>query len=145
MSRVLSSLLLLFSLCALLSACAAPPVAVTSTGPAPTTAPVAVTQLMAELTGTLQIENGCIRVQGSNDKGSILLVWPPDLSATIQGNSVHVVSGLVSGIHEEFVLQAGQSVDLGGGTFSDVNQQLKSTEAGGCPGPYWVVSEVGSP
>lgn len=121
------------------------PLAVTacsaSTTPTPTRSPrVIATYWTAELVGELVKDDGCLRVN-SRRGTSYLLVWPPDLSATIEDDTVRIVTGLVTGDRKEVVLHIGQTVRLSGGegSISFMDEQTRQNVRANCPGPYWVV------
>lgn len=102
------------------------------------TAQVVVTYWTAELIGKLVQVGGCLRVE-ADDGSSYLLVWPPDLLATVEDSVVRVKTGMVTGNSNEVVLHLGDTVRLSGGTTSDLPAQLAERVSPNCTEPYWVV------
>jgi hypothetical protein len=100
---------------------------------------VVATAFAAELVGTLTRIDNCLRVNSRDDNTSFALVWPPDFMITSEGNNVKVISGVVTGKHQEIVLHIGEMVLLGGGGQDQINDQLKKTNSENCQGPYWIV------
>lgn len=134
MNKLLFKLLLLCALLAL-TACNL------SLPANPTSEPhVIATAWTALLVGTLEKEDGCLRVKSQDSDVSYLLVWPPDSSAESSEDTVRVVTGLVTGNRQEVVLNIGEVVRLGGGTTTRLDKSL--SVAANCPGPYWVVGGV---
>jgi hypothetical protein len=111
----------------------------------PTAEPqVVATYWTAELVGELVEVEGCIRVNDRNSDTSYLLVWPPDIAATVENDTVRVVTGILTGNRKEVVLHLGEMVRLSGGETKNLGDQLRQTSPANCPGPYWVVGiEVG--
>jgi len=103
--------------------------------PGPT---VMATRLMAELDGKLVMDGQCLRVD-SDHGGSALLLWPPDFSVAIQGDTVRVTEGLVSGIRVEYDLQIGDQVHFAGGDAPyPIDPSFFQVSPTSCPGPYWI-------
>lgn len=117
----------------------------TSSTTTPTAGPqVIATFWTAQLIGELVQVGDCLRVNDRDSDTSYLLVWPPDLAVTIEGNTVRVVSGIVTQNRKEVVLHMGTLVYLGGGETTHLDEQLQQTIPANCQGPYWVVgNEVG--
>jgi hypothetical protein len=100
---------------------------------------VLATALTAELIGKLSIVDECVRVNTTDV--SFLLMWPPDITATIERNSIQITTGIVTGNHKVIVLHDGEDVRLSGGETS----QPGSNNPSKCPGPYWIVGfEIGA-
>ncbi|MHB0877897.1 MAG: hypothetical protein ACYC5O_17810 [Anaerolineae bacterium] len=111
--------------------------------PTPTPVKVPGTRLTALLIGKAVLVDGCFRVvMPSPPYESLLLVWPPEYEVTVEGGSVRIVDylGQVS------VLRAGQTLRLGGGMTGESNmrRQLRPGMPPDCPGPYWVVGDIGA-
>jgi hypothetical protein len=102
------------------------------------TAQVVVTYWTAELIGELVHVDGCLRVNVDGGT-SYVLVWPPDLLATIEESTVRVKTGLVTGYINEVELHLGDTVRLSGGTTSALPAPLAEQAPPNCPEPYWVV------
>ena len=118
-------------------------VALSACGSSATAGPtqaVVVTQLTAEISGTLVNEAGCLRV--ANEGGSYLLLWPPDNAVTREGKMVRVVTGVVGGVREEWQLRLGDVVLLGGGMTERLDETLATLVPPGCAGPYWVMGQI---
>jgi len=111
----------------------------------PTAGPqVIATYWTAELVGELVEVEHCIRVNDRNSDTSYLLVWPPDITATVENDTVRVVTGILTGNRKEAVLHLGEMVHLSGGETRSLGDQLRQTLPANCPEPYWVVGiEVG--
>lgn len=84
-----------FSLLIFLAACRekSPEVTITATTPTPE---VIITAWTAEVTGELINIDGCIRIRDRENNVNYALVWTPDVSATIEGDEVRIISGIVS-------------------------------------------------
>lgn len=119
-----------------------------SSSTSPTTTPVApqvvATSWTAELIGKLVEVEHCIRVNDRDSNTSYLLVWPPDITATTEEDTVRVATGAITGNRKEVVIHIGEMVRLSGGETENLDEQLRQTLPTDCPGPYWVVgTEVG--
>ncbi len=132
--RLMNKWLLPVSVSVALTACNS-----SATSNAAPTPHVVATFWTAELIGELVQIEGCLRVNDRNSDTSYLLVWPPDLAATIEGDTIRVVSGIVTGNQREAVLHIGTLVYLGGGETTHLDEQLQQTVPANCQGPYWVV------
>jgi hypothetical protein len=93
----------------------------------------------AALYGKLVKADGCLQVINQLDQSSYTLVWPPDVSASITDDAVHVTFGLVTGNRREVVLHLGENVQIGGGETERLDEQLQQSLSANCTGPYWVV------
>lgn len=100
------------------------------------------TAMVAKTEGFLKNVDGCIRVSSREFGDGDALVWPPDYKMTIEDGQIRVVSGIVTGDHQEIVIKYGEWVLLGGGNVSELDEQLQSTIPDNCPGPYWVVGQT---
>lgn len=88
--------------------------------------------------------DGCIRIRDGESGVNYAIVWTPDVSATIEGDAVRVISGMVSGNSSEVVLHFGDLVRLSGGETAHPDEELLENLPANCQGPYWVVGfEVG--
>ena len=71
--------------------------------------------------------------------GSVLLLWPPDYSVTIQGDILQVTEGLVSGIRVEYDLHIGDQVHFAGGAAPyPIDSSFFQVSPTSCPEPYWI-------
>lgn len=105
---------------------------------------VVATSWTAELIGELVNIDHCIRVNDIDSDASYLLIWPPDITAIIEIDTIQVVTGAITGNREKVILHIGEMVRLSGGETEKLNEQLMQTLPENCPGPYWVVGlEVG--
>jgi hypothetical protein len=100
---------------------------------------VMVTAYASVAIGKLWNEDGCIRIRSMNGNKSYALVWPPDVSATIEGDSLRVVTGIVRQKPTEVVLHFGEMVIIGGGESDSPDEDLLKELPPHCEGPYWVV------
>ena len=86
--------------------------------------------------GRLEVDGGCLRLQGGNDPISYLVIWPPHVEW--QGNSV---VDLKSGQRALFEVIA----EFGGGVTagnSPIFGELEAPLPEECPGPYWLVGMI---
>lgn len=143
MSRLFFQTILLFSGLLAMTACNLSSSANSTT--TPTVEPqVVATSWTAELIGELVEVGRCIRVNDRDSDISYLLVWPPDITATTEEDTVRVVTGAITGNRKEVVIHIGEMVRLSGGETENLDEQLRQTLPTDCPGPYWVVgTEVG--
>jgi hypothetical protein len=110
------------------------------------TVEVEITHWLAAANGTLISIDGCLKLRSSDYiNKDYSIVWTPDFLVTIEGNSIKVTSGIVSGIHKEFLLFIGEKVTLGGGTVNELSNELKNTVPANCTKPYWIVGSIVSP
>jgi hypothetical protein len=124
----------------LLAACGSPtPSKIAAT---PVTPRVEITALTALAHGRLIQSDGCLYLQSSDFNKNYTLFWPPDFSVTLEGDNVKVVSGMVTGIQKEDVLQIGENLTLGGGTFDRLSEENLRLISANCLGPYWVVGSI---
>jgi hypothetical protein len=129
---------LLFLLLIGVSACTSP-----SSGPfpsptVPSTREVVATAWTALIEGQLVLEDGCLKVVEPVSQNTYTLVFPPDFSATISGDTVRITSGLVTGDRRDDLIMIGDAVQFGGGTPGILNDELQKTVPSNCQGPYWV-------
>jgi hypothetical protein len=101
------------------------------------------TRLTALAIGVLTLQDGCLRLDPVDDAtDSYLLVWPPDITPTIQGDTVKVIDSL---LHLTYTWRIGDQLQLGGGELSSIPESLRSVQPKICQGPYWIVGGVLSP
>ena len=100
---------------------------------------VVITAWTAEVVGELTNIDGCIRVVDQAHGIDYALVWTPDISATIEGDQVRIVTGIIRNQEREVVLQFGEIVRVSGGETSYPDEQLLNALPATCQGPYWVV------
>lgn len=134
------ALAILLNLFWLIAACNSPtPTKTTVTQPPPK---VLITALTALAWGRLGQSGSCLYLQSDDYNTKSTLIWPPDFAVTIEGENVKVVSGIVTGIRKEVVLQIGEELTLGGGDFNGLSAENQKLIPPGCPGPYWVVGSI---
>ena len=92
--------------------------------------------LTAELLGKLVMVNQCLRING-DDGVNYLLVWPSDFSVRIEGDTLHITQGVVTGDRKDYDLHIGDRIDIGGGTVDKVDTSSFRVSRNNCPGPYW--------
>ena len=96
------------------------------------------TRMMAALDGKLVMDGKCLRVE-SDYGGSVLLLWPPDYSVAIQGDTVQVTEGLVSGNRIEYDFHIGDQVHFAGGAAPyPIDSSFFQVSPTSCPEPYWI-------
>ncbi|HPH97729.1 MAG TPA: hypothetical protein PKW33_15810 [Anaerolineaceae bacterium] len=133
---------LILSLFIFLAACvektqeAAPTLAASPTPKVIYTAYAALTE------GVLVNLDGCVRIRSEQTGSDDAIVWPPDVSAAIEGDKIRIITGIVTGKREESVVKFGERVRLGGGETSYPDEQLLQNLPANCPGPYWVIASV---
>jgi len=133
--RRLANLVVLFGLLLILTACGDEVPDVT-----PKTSPeVIVTAWTSEVVGELLNVDGCIRIRDKESAIDYTLAWTPDVSATIEGDEVRIISGIVRGKSSEVVLHFGDIVRISGGETAQPDDELLQKLPANCQGPYWVV------
>jgi hypothetical protein len=100
---------------------------------------VIITAWTAEVTGELSNIDGCIRIRDRVSDVDYAIVWTPDVSATIEGDEVRVISGIVRGNTSELVLRFGDIIRISGGETTHPDEQYIQNLPPNCPGPYWVI------
>ena len=120
----------------LLAACGEQAVVTNPTKPSPE---VVATAWTAVIVGELLNVDGCIRIKDRANSVGYALVWTPDISTTVEGDEVRVVSGIVRGNQQEVVLHIGDTVRASGGETREPDEQLRKTLSPNCQEPYWVV------
>ena len=91
----------------------------------------------AEMIGQLIVENRCLRLVDTFSKTSYLLVWQPEHSLHLEGETIWVRNE-TTGV----AVRVGEEVCVSGGvkeTIADLDQHLQQQLISGCPGPYWIV------
>lgn len=139
LSRIrLIILVIVFSLLISLAACGKkiPEVTITATTP---TQEVVVTAWTAEVIGELINVDGCIRIRDRENAVDYAIVWTPDVSATIEGDELKIISGIERGNISEIVLRFGDTVRVSGGETTHPDEQLLQNLPPNCQGPYWVI------
>jgi len=128
-------LAIVFSLLISLAACKekVPEVDITATTPTPE---VIITAWTAEVIGELINVDGCIRIRDRESDVNYAIVWPLDVSATIEGDEVRIISGIVRGNTSELVLRFGDIVRVSGGEITHPDEQLLQNLPPNCQGPY---------
>jgi hypothetical protein len=108
--------------------------------PTPTPIP---TRLTGDLTGTLVLENGCLRVTSRYGSGSYTLVFAPELTVTVDGDAILVFNEATG---QTVVVYTGQLVFIGGGAVYSSEQfgdEMQARLPANCPGPpYWFAGSV---
>ena len=80
-----------------------------------------------------------ISIHSKDSNTSYALIWPPDVSATIEGDSVRIITGIVRKKPTEVVLHFGDMAFVSGGETAYPDEQLLKKLPPNCQGPYWVV------
>ena len=112
-----------------LTACASP---VTST-PTPMG-----TRMAALLIGTLTVDDGCLRAEGTN----LVIVFVPELTVTIEDDTIQVFNEVTN---QSITVHIGDKVRLGGGevyTIREFDMAMQARVPPGCPAPYWMANWV---
>ena len=133
----ITSLVILFGLLLLLlTACGEKAPEKTTPVPSPE---VIITAYASAVIGEILNVDGCIRIRSKDSNTSYALIWPPDVSATIEGDSVRIITGIVRKKPAEVVLHFGDMAFVGGGETAYPDEQLLKELPPNCQGPYWVV------
>lgn len=101
--------------------------------------PVMVTAMASYTIGELINDDGCIRIRNKDMNLDRVVIWPPDISTTIEGDQITIITGGVRGGTNEVVLNFGDQVMLSGGETTQVDETLLQNLPPGCEGLYWVV------
>ena len=86
----------------------------------------------ADLTGKLEIVDGCIRLQ--NEQSSYLILWPRDFSLRTDRAVIKILDGT-----GEMVAEVGDNLMIGGGESLSVTGFVLQPLPEECVGPYWIV------
>ena len=100
---------------------------------------IVATAMTARLEGILVEQDGCLRVISHYTGTTYTLVWPADVSATFEVDTVRVINGIVRGDPTEVILNINEGVLLSGGEVKHLGEDLIQTVPSHCPDPYWVV------
>jgi hypothetical protein len=95
--------------------------------------------MTALVTGTLYQADGCVRLHTTEPDEDYTLVWTPDTTAAIAGDTLKIVSGIERQQPREITLHFGTPVYVGGGILNRLNPTLTPYNPPNCPEPYWVV------
>ena len=121
------------------SACVISPVPTSTVTP---TSEVVATFMLASFTGQLAKEDGCLKMVYEDANIEETLVFPPDASATIEGDQVTIVTGIVTGNRQETVLKFGDWILVSGGELYSLPEGLVNTLPPKChEPPYWVIGD----
>ncbi len=87
--------------------------------------------LMAELSGELVLDDGCLRVHDN------LILWPYGYTVEMEGDDIWVVNE-----HGEGVVKVGDRVQMGGGVISAefAEEKIGRSLPEGCTGHFWLVA-----
>ncbi len=88
----------------------------------------------AALAGTLQLEEGCLRVRSLHEGRSMLPIWPPEFTLRAEGDQVLVIDG-----EGQVVARAGEEVYMGGGSVPVTDEWVLQQIPPACQGDYWIV------
>jgi hypothetical protein len=129
--------IVLFSLLAVsLSACTEAPVNTATAVPSPE---VVITAYPSFVIGEIINIDGCIRVRDKETDVSYAILWTPDVSATIEGDKVKIITGIVRQNTSEVTIQFGDTARVSGGETAFPDEQLLKKLPSSCQGPYWVI------
>lgn len=93
----------------------------------------------ALLCGNLVLVEGCLGVNESETGVSYLLVWPPDWRPYVENDAIQILDGagqVVARVEDEVCVSGGEIT-----SFERLDEHLRQTLPGDCPGPYWIVGE----
>jgi len=106
------------------------------------TSEIIATAYASYMIGELVNNEGCIQVRDQNTQIAYTLVWPPDVTGTIEDGQVKVVMGIVRKKVSEIVLDFGDIVFVGGGEGGEgsfIDEKLLQQLPSSCEPPYWIV------
>jgi hypothetical protein len=83
--------------------------------------------------------DGCIRIRDQHTNKSAAIVWTPDVSATIDGDQVRIITGIIRKETREFVFHFGDIVKIDGGESAFPDEELLQKLPPDCEGPYWII------
>lgn len=95
--------------------------------------------MTSEISGTLVLVDGCIRVYDAETETSWLLIWPPTFSLNAENNSIQILDG-----QDNVVARVGDSVRIDGGEIwspSYFSETMQPNLPADCPSPYWIVGD----
>lgn len=104
-------------------------------------------QMAALMSGTLIVEDGCLRVEPDYPGSSPLIIWPAGFEFQVAGDEISILDpdGYV-------VARVGEPVEMGGGLWAEsgdvdglrklLSQQLDSPIPEHCAAPFWLVGYV---
>src|SRR3990172_3259643 len=131
--------LILLSLILAEAACNTIPTVTPTVTPTPTQGIIA-TFMLAVIRGQVVEEDVCLKIVYNDANMKDTLVFPPDASATIEGDQVTIVTGFVTGKREETVFKFGDWAFISGGELRYISEELLNTLPPKCQvPPYWVV------
>lgn len=101
----------------------------------------------ALITGTLELNDGCLRLVNKQQNVDYLIIWPFDVAVETKNNFVEIQDS-----NGQVLVQSGQEIRLSGGEIPASESQWISTLLRDdrklpdtCPGPYWLVGFEISP
>ena len=83
--------------------------------------------------------DGCIRIRSLDNDKSSAIVWTPDTLASIDGDQVKIITGIVRKDISEVGFHFGDIVKLGGGELAFPDEELLKRLPPNCYGPYWII------
>ena len=89
--------------------------------------------------GEIMNVDGCIRIRSLDNNKSSAIIWTPDTLATIDGNQVRIITGIVRKNISEVVFHFGDIVKIGGGELAFPDKELLKQLPPNCDGPYWII------
>jgi hypothetical protein len=98
------------------------------------------TSMLAELVGTLRLEEGCLRVSSLPDGEVVLPIWPPEFTLRVEGDQVLVIDG-----QGQVAARAGEEVYMGGGHVPVTDEWVLQQIPPACRGSYFVVGNTVRP
>jgi hypothetical protein len=122
-------------ICLLFLATACKPTRTSIPSPSPE---VIATAMTAFVVGQVVEEDGCLLIKNKSLDNT--LVFPPDAFASVEGDQITFVTGIVTGEREEIVLNLGDWAHISGGEAFHLGEELLNTLPLKCQEPpYWVV------
>ena len=121
---------------ALLFACSGQSVQKVTKTPSPE---IIYTAYPSNLIGEIINIDGCIRIRSLDNNKSSAIVWTPDTSASIEGDQIRIITGIVRKDTSEIVFNFGDIVKIGGGESAFPDEELLKRLPPNCDGPYWII------
>jgi len=92
--------------------------------------------MLAQLIGTLRLEDACLQVQPLGG-GVILPIWPPEFTLRSEGEQVLVIDG-----KGQVAARAGEEVYMAGGYVGVSDEWVLQQIPAACRGDYWIVGSA---
>ncbi len=94
---------------------------------------------LADLNGTLVLEDGYLRVSSSYSDTTELIIWPYGYSLKVEGDDIRIIDGV-----GQIVAHGVDNIFVGGGEVPLITvwKNIGGLLPFGCKGPYWLANDV---